>query len=96
MALSNGIVTGAQAAKLNSYPTLSNSSSDFLTGKGTWTSIADATSSQGGLMPATDKDFLSQLLAGNLKNPTTNASTGALEYSYNGTVILSIPVASGA
>ena len=34
--LHNGIVPGAEAKKLYSYPTLSGSTDQFLTGKGTW------------------------------------------------------------
>lgn len=95
MALQNGIVTGAQAAKLDSYPVLSNQSNDFLNGAGAWVGIDDATTTKSGLLSAADKTFISQLLSGALASPSTNATTGALEYKYNNRVILSIPVATG-
>lgn len=95
MALQNGIMTGQQAAKLDAYPVLSGESGQYLTGAGTWQGISEATTTTAGFMPASDKAFLNALLAGTLKNPTTNSETGALEYKYNGVVILSIPTASG-
>ena len=96
MALSNGIMTGAQAAKVNSYPTLSNSSDTYLNGAGQFTTLLEATSAKSGFLSAADKAFIDALKNGTLKTPTVNSTTGALEYKYGDTVILSVPLASGS
>ena len=95
MALQNGLMTGAQAQKLNGYPTVNGNADNFLRGNGTWAEITEATSVAGGFMSASDKAFLDALRTGQLATSTTNATTGALEYKYSDTVIFTIPVASG-
>ncbi len=96
MALQNGIIKGDQAAKLYSYPTLTANTDTYLNGAGNFVAVTNATSAKGGFMSAEDKAFIDALKTGSLKNPTTNATTGALEYKYNNTVIISTPVASGS
>ena len=93
MILQNGLMTGAQAQKLNSYPTLSGAAGQFLSGDGEWTSIADATTVTGGFMSADDKTFLTALLSGALANPVPNTVSGALEFVYSDTVLFSVPIA---
>ena len=96
MAATNGLMQGSQAAKVDSYPVLNQDSGTFLVGTGTWTAVSEATSSQAGFMSAADKAFLDALKGGTLANPTFNATTGAAEYKYNNTVLLTIPVAVGS